>query len=441
MRKLLLVTIILIILAGCSSDQSDGPPQVAQQTAPTDTLEPTATPLPTHTPTPTATAVPTNTPTPSATPTPTHTPEPTATPTPDYTEAVGVFQSELEEVKNDTAVYVGATASFFEDAGDDVALFLDREWLDSVAITSKLASETFFGFGLLEAPPPLADLHADLSDAADVCGRALADMYDAAIGRESELVVRAFRDLVDCTEDFRNSNEAIAQAIEEWGTVSDAPAEPEPSETPEPTPTVAATEQSEPAQATVVASSAIEYENYEGVYRVFGLVGNSGSTDISFVKVNVDLLDSQGTVLASESVYAHIYPLAPGEASTFEAVFPEIPADMAGYDISVEFSNPAFKTYPDIEIVSATGAIAGRGGYEITGTVANNGDSDVTFTKLCAAFFDKDGDLIGVAWGFADQEEIPAGSSSTFSIGVKYSYLEGENVDSYLLFVKARDYG
>lgn len=441
MRKSLLFTTILILLSACSSGTSDRPTQLAQQTLlPANTIQPTATPSPTETPRPTATPVPTNTPTPTLTPEPTFTSMPSATPTPDYSEAISDYKSDLDRAQLQAGVYLGATVSFIEDASKEIALFLDEEWLQSVSDAAGLGSVAFTDLDLLDAPPPLADLHAELVDAANVCGRALSAMSSAGRSQDAVGVMQAFSDLADCGDDYKTARVAIDEAIDSWGTVSetsDTAADAEPTETPEPTPILPATEQPERAQTEVIASSAVEYENYEGTYRVFGLVGNTGSVDISFINVTVDLVDSQGTVLGSDSGYAHLYPLMPGQATTFEVVFPEKPAGAADYVISVDFLVSSLEPYDGIEIVSSAGSVYEWGGYEIAGEVENVGDGVANRTKLCVAFFDKDGDLIGVGWSFAELSEIPAGASSPFSVGVTHSYLDGESVDSYLLFAKA----
>lgn len=75
MKRSLLSSILLLLLAGCAMADA------AVEVTPTSTFTPTVATTPTHTATPTATPTATATATPTETPTPTSTPSPTATPT------------------------------------------------------------------------------------------------------------------------------------------------------------------------------------------------------------------------------------------------------------------------------------------------------------------------------------------------------------------------
>ena len=164
-----------------------------------------------------------------------------AAPTPAYSEAVGVYRDELEAAFEDVDLQLEILRGYLIDALEDSNLWSDADWLALIATQSKLASDAYFGIGSLEAPPPLASLHADLTEAANHCGKATAELSYAATRSASWSVVTAVSDWGDCTDGFLAARHAAEEAVEDWGTLPEAPeavTTTKPVDTPEPTKTV-----------------------------------------------------------------------------------------------------------------------------------------------------------------------------------------------------------
>ena len=60
---------------------------------------------------------------------------------------------------------------------------------------------------------------------------------------------------------------------------------------------------------------------------------------------------------------------------------------------------------------------------ELVGQVKNSFDSDVTFIKVTATFYDKDGTVLNTAFTYTDPQDLPAKSKGSFNM------LIGGNID------------
>jgi hypothetical protein len=159
---------------------------------------------------------------------------------------------------------------------------------------------------------------------------------------------------------------------------------------------------------------------------IFGEVRNDGKEPRETVEVRVNLLDAAGKELASQTGYAHLSYLDPGEISSFSVLFSgdnAPPADYAGY--AIEIRSRAANFHPGYTIRDLRVGEDLRVGKDslnflkLRGSVRNTGDVAAKYVHIYAVFYDAEGAVIGVADSFAqtgEDEIVAAGAEAPFEI-------------------------
>jgi hypothetical protein len=405
---LVLFLVLFITVTACSSEPTEGEINTAiaetQAAIPTSTLEPTSTP------------------------------EPTLTPTPDYSYDLGIYKDKLDALVLLTTFNAGTLNSLFSDALSDMSLWLDEDWIQEVGQYSSDASDLFGDVLTLTAPPPVEDLHIDLVEEALRCELVTAEIADEAASGDFPAVGETLNGGIffDCALNFMEVYEAIEEAVEAYGTSTIAP---EPVDTPKSTDVPVVIEQPAGAHAKVVVSNIIEHEDSRGTHiYIIGIIENLGGKDFS-VRIDASLLDTQGSVLDSDHNNTHIIYLSQGDRSTFEIAFRRVEDEVSGYELALEVREWLHGVYQGVEIISSTGSIPEQIGYQITGDAMNAGDRELGGVTIAGAFFDIDGNLIGVSKGWAEAAMAP-GASSPFTVRLVCPYLDVNDIDHYELFVQ-----
>jgi hypothetical protein len=220
------------------------------------------------------------------------------------------------------------------------------------------------------------------------------------------------------TEAQEPESEPVEEAVEEQ-PVEEAVEEPQPEVT---------------IAAEVVAIN--WYTDDAGYLNFIGVIKNTGTVSIEFVKPVVTLRDAQGTMVASEFTYTDLDVIEPGGTSPFTLVFIDEVGEWTDYEIVVEADEALFsEPYKDLEIISHSGRADEFMDYIIEGEVKNIGSEDAVFVEISAALYDADNNIVAVAFTFTTLDKVVAGGTSPFEIIVLGT--AGE-IDHYELYVEGQ---
>lgn len=177
------------------------------------------------------------------------------------------------------------------------------------------------------------------------------------------------------------------------------------------------------------------YYGDEFGYFYAGMVENTGSVDLQYVSVHVDLKDAAGNLVASEYGFTSVTILPAGERLPFAVLFQTPPGPWQTADLHVSFEEATTaSSYTQFEILSSQAMETLTGSYQISGELRNTGSRNSDFVMVHAALFDSQNHLLGVAFTYADGTTVPAGSTAGFTV---YFYVRGEGApDHYELYIE-----
>jgi hypothetical protein len=208
-------------------------------------------------------------------------------------------------------------------------------------------------------------------------------------------------------------------------------------EQPEEQPVEEAAEEPQPEEAIATEVVAINwYTDITGYLNFVGVIKNTGTVPLEFVKPVVTLRDAQGEMVALEFTYTELDVIEPGGTSPFILFFTDDVGEWTDYEIMVEADEAVFsEPYKDLEIISHNGSADEFTDYIIEGEVKNIGSEDAVFVEISAALYDADDNLVAVAFTFTVLDTVVAGGTSPFEIFVLDS--AGE-IDHYELYVEGQ---
>jgi hypothetical protein len=430
MKIKLIPFLIIIIITACSQKAADNAVQISiaetQAGEQTDIPETTETTQPTETILPTSTSKPTFTPTPEETPILENIDELQA-----YFDSLYV---NLLQIGEDQQAFAQSVLELFEDEN----LWLDTNWIQKTALASYNLARNYWKIKEIDAPSPVIDLHEDFVEVSNHCGEFANYASNSTSIFTAEQFYEHLENWILCVDNFENALRAISAVMVEYGItveIADSYDAPELQITSEPDEDVSQPKPPGISQAEVVASTHLD--NRFGFHYFLGVVENTGNSPIDDVLIEVFLHNAQGDLLETDIRPVTISPLAPGEKSTFEVSFQEMPTGMTDYDLQVAFS-PIDKILDQGGNISTSqGSVTERGGYQIIGEVANTWETDITKITMSAAVYNVDGILLAISRCWTDLDIIPTGSSSPFicdDYNKRYP-LDGNAVERYELFI------
>lgn len=130
-----------------------------------------------------------------------------------------------------------------------------------------------------------------------------------------------------------------------------------------------------------------------------GEIYNPGSLPLSEVMVQVTLLDENGQLLASETVFPQLDVVPPGEAVSFAILFTDPPREFAQYQTVVLTGVPMSRNtryYLDLVASDLQGQAADAARYRVTGDLQNVGASDVENLRLLVTAYDDQERVVAV---------------------------------------------
>jgi hypothetical protein len=141
--------------------------------------------------------------------------------------------------------------------------------------------------------------------------------------------------------------------------------------------------------ATLVSSSS--YLDSVGYEHVVGEVKNVSAGNIEFIKINLDELDSSGTLLGTDFTYAQLDKMKSNEKSPFDVLF-EPPMGYDHYRISSVTADATSSGVNHNFTVQQTNDYVDSAGYRhLVGTATNNNTTTAQFVQIIATMYDASG--------------------------------------------------
>jgi hypothetical protein len=201
----------------------------------------------------------------------------------------------------------------------------------------------------------------------------------------------------------------------------DAPQVPEAVAPRPPTPTIPRPSPTPIPSPVLETCSETMYEDPVGSLRFLLDVENANDYPVERVRASVVLQDEEGRTVASQSAYARLDLLGPGERAPVMVVFFLASPDFATHDIRLEAQEADYLMQllnPALEIVDPSGRVGEWVPYEVLGKAHNASSLDAESVTLAVTCFDVQGRIVAIGTGRPDDRSIPAGESSQFLVSL-----------------------
>jgi hypothetical protein len=136
------------------------------------------------------------------------------------------------------------------------------------------------------------------------------------------------------------------------------------------------------------------YWDQFGYMHVVGLVTNNTNETFDSISVDIEIFDSNKSLINTFNVSTDLATLAPGETSPFSHQVSENISDPESYATAIIFSqNPVEIERNTVRIDGTMQVVDDYGFVHVVGKLVNNTLSPVIINSLAAATFDENGDL------------------------------------------------
>lgn len=178
-----------------------------------------------------------------------------------------------------------------------------------------------------------------------------------------------------------------------------------------------------------------------GLYRVVGEVENIGDRNIRYPEVNATFYDVNNTVIASSSSYSIVMldVLLPGRKAPFEIVLGNKieSALVHNYSLSTVYEEYPLEKPSLLQIMQSTTYSDEAGFQRVNGTVTNLATSNATYVKVAATFYNAQGKVVGVTYGYTTPSTIMPGHAERFDIELRH---KASDFSSYSLTAESVEY-
>ncbi len=165
-----------------------------------------------------------------------------------------------------------------------------------------------------------------------------------------------------------------------------------------------------------------QYTGFNGETIFIGAIRNTGSALLPTFHLTMEVRDSNGSSIASDSSGGFVEATWPGELAPFWFSFDDL-SSWSDYKITVDTSDMLLNMMPEfyneLTISDVHGAVASPptsgnpGEYEITGTISNNGTRQADYIMIAIMLYDENGAVVAVGSCSADARQ--PGSQGTFN--------------------------
>ncbi len=184
---------------------------------------------------------------------------------------------------------------------------------------------------------------------------------------------------------------------------------------------------------------------YTGLFRsgksmiAMGEIRNTGKIDISKARISFKLLDSGGNLITVLNAYTDRC-IKPGETLPFSGFMNNAPASYSRYSIVFEPEPEKFFTYyTKLKSTQERFSRERFSGYRLTGIITNLNGINVQFPHIIVSLYNKKGEFIGKAGGYATLRRLKHRESSPYSVHIYGLFLKSKPVSYRLNFSSLKD--
>jgi len=174
-----------------------------------------------------------------------------------------------------------------------------------------------------------------------------------------------------------------------------------------------------PTAATTGVINILEVSGFDddsNNWVVVGLMRNDTDTAVSNIEVDVQLLDSSGNILYTNSAYTGLYSLAPGETSPFVMYSDQAVPGAETAVATIESNETASFTRSTIDYQGISLIADDYNDIYLSGEVVNISSSPVSVRSLAAGIFDDSGALVTSNLAFPWVSYLAPGDVAPFSV-------------------------
>lgn len=191
---------------------------------------------------------------------------------------------------------------------------------------------------------------------------------------------------------------------------------------PPPTPTITPTisPSPTPTQTTppgvYIIPNHTNYVNSIGSLHIVGEIWNNTSNHLRYVKVTVNIFNSNDQLVGTDYTYTYLDSLPAGKKTCFDLFLTE-PAGWTKY----KFEAPTYWTdgnpLPNLTVSGDSGSYEPTfGWYEILGMVANDHGSTIEYVMPVGTLYNSANKVIGCDFTFVNSTHLNPGQSSSFDL-------------------------
>jgi hypothetical protein len=157
----------------------------------------------------------------------------------------------------------------------------------------------------------------------------------------------------------------------------------------------------------------VGYQSYNG-FEVVGEIENQMGNAIDLSKVDIEILDSAGNVLKSDSIYTSEYKIDPGKSGGFNWSYPDISNAVSIKATGVHYFEA--QEYVTSFTVLSDNMVRENGAMIVSGQAKNTGQNPTKSAQVLVHFYDAAGRMIYLNYEFFSGTTIPVGGVIDFKI-------------------------
>ena len=157
----------------------------------------------------------------------------------------------------------------------------------------------------------------------------------------------------------------------------------------------------------------VGYQSYNG-FEVVGEIENQMGNAIDLAKVDIEVLDSAGNVLKSDTIYTTQYKIDPGTSGGFNWSYPEISTAVSLKATGVHYFEA--QEYVTSFTVISDKLVRENGALIISGQAKNSGSNSTQNAIVLVYYYDVNGRLIYMNYEYFSGTTIPVGGLIDYKI-------------------------
>jgi TolB-like protein len=170
-----------------------------------------------------------------------------------------------------------------------------------------------------------------------------------------------------------------------------------------------------------------------------GEIKNTGKIDIAKARIGFKLIDSRGNLITLINAFTDRH-IKPGETLPFSGFMKNAPGTYSHYEIVYEPEPVQFFTYyTNLKSSQEKFRKERFSGYRLTGIIRNLNGIKIQYPHIIVSLYNKKGEFIGKAGGYATRRRLKQGESSPYSVQIYGIFLKSKPESYRLNFSSLKD--